>query len=562
MADEAKVETKPPTLRLSGVSKAFPGVRALEDVSLTVRRGEVHALIGENGAGKSTLMKILYGVHQPDAGTIAIDGTTVAIHSPQDAQRLGVSMVQQEISLIPALDVARNIYLGREPSLRAGVIDWPRLYRDARALLARLHVRLDVRAPVRRLSTAQRQMVEIARALSWKPRLLILDEPTSSLTQAEIGELFRILRALRADGVAILYISHRLEELGEIADRVTVLRDGHYVATVDASATSIPELIRMMVGRGVDQQFPKIAVEPGADVLRVEGLTRRGVFEDVSFRVRAGEIVGMAGLVGAGRSETARVIFGADARDGGRIFVEGKPIAIASPDDAIAAGVALLPEDRKSQGLVLVLPVRQNISLATLGRFARFGVIRRRAREAMARRFVHDLRIRTPSTAFRVRNLSGGNQQKVVLAKWLASEPKVLIFDEPTRGIDVGAKVEVYGFMNQLAQRGAGILLISSELPEVLGMSDRVLVMHEGRLRRRSAARRGDAGAGDRVRQRRTAADGGDRWLTRAAASQAPRCRAGAASAPAGSRNSCCATASCWRWQRSAPSSPGARPSS
>src|SRR5690242_4278826 len=250
MADEPTVETKPPTLRLSGVSKAFPGVRALEDVSLMVRPGEVHALIGENGAGKSTLMKILYGVHQPDAGAIEIDGATVAIHSPQDAQRLGISMVQQEISLIPALDVARNIYLGREPSLGAGVIDWPRLYRDARTLLARLHVRLDVRAPVRRLSTAQKQMVEIARALSWKPRLLILDEPTSSLTQAEIGELFRILRALQADGVSMLYISHRLEELGEIADRVTVLRDGHYVATVDAGATSIPELIRMMVGRG------------------------------------------------------------------------------------------------------------------------------------------------------------------------------------------------------------------------------------------------------------------------------------------------------------------------
>ncbi|HET7095563.1 MAG TPA: sugar ABC transporter ATP-binding protein, partial [Thermomicrobiales bacterium] len=482
MTDEATLETTPPTLRLAGIGKSFPGVRALEDVSLSVRPGEVHALIGENGAGKSTLMKILYGIHQPDAGTIEIDGEPVAIHSPPDAQRLGISMVQQEISLVPALDVARNIYLGREPSLGAGLIDWPRLYRDARALLARLHVRLDVRMPARRLSTAQKQMVEIARALSWKPRLLILDEPTSSLTQAEIGELFRILRALKADGVSILYISHRLDELGEIADRVSVLRDGRHIATRDAVATRIPELIRMMVGRDIDQQFPKAALEPGPEVLRVEGLTRHGAFEDVSFSVRAGEIVGMAGLVGAGRSETARVIFGADRRDAGQIFVDGRPAAIDSPADAIAAGVALLPEDRKLQGLVLVLPVRQNMSLATLGRFSRLGVIRQRAREALARRFVHDLRIRTPSTGFRARNLSGGNQQKVVLAKWLASEPKVLIFDEPTRGIDVGAKVEVYGLMNQLAQRGAGILLISSELPEVLGMSDRVLVMREGRL--------------------------------------------------------------------------------
>jgi ribose transport system ATP-binding protein len=482
MTDEVTAGAPPPTLRLTGIGKSFPGVRALEDVSLTVLPGEAHALIGENGAGKSTLMKILYGVHQPDAGTVEIDGAPVVIHSPQDAQRLGISMVQQEISLIPSLDVGRNIYLGREPALGLGVVDWPRLYRDARALLARLHIRLDVRTPVRRLSTAQKQMVEIARALSWRPRLLILDERTSSLTQAEIGELFHILRALKADGVAILYISHRLEELGEIADRVSVLRDGRYVAARDVRTTGIPELIRMMVGRGVDQQFPKVEIEPGPEVLRVEGLTRRGAFADVSFRVRAGEIVGMAGLVGAGRSETARVIFGADRRDAGQVFVEGRPVAIDSPDDAIAAGVALLPEDRKSQGLVLALPVRQNMSLATLGRFARFGIVRQRAREAMARRFVNDLRIRTPSTGFRARNLSGGNQQKVVLGKWLASEPKVLIFDEPTRGIDVGAKVEVYGLMNQLAQRGAGILLISSELPEVLGMSDRVLVMHEGRL--------------------------------------------------------------------------------
>ncbi len=471
-----------PTLRVRGVSKAFPGVRALEDVGLEVAPGEIHALVGENGAGKSTLMKILYGVHQPDAGTIELGGEAVTIASPQAAQRLGISMVHQELNLIPALDVARNVYLGREPARGLGLIDWPRLYRDARGLLDRLHIRLDPRTPVRRLSTAQKQMVEIARALSWKPALVILDEPTSSLTQTEIGELFGMLRSLRDDGVSVLYISHRLEELAAIADRVTILRDGRYVATVDAKTTPIPELIRLMVGRSVEQQFPKVSIPLGAEVLRVEGLTRRGVVHDVSFAVRAGEIVGMAGLVGAGRSETARAIFGADPMDAGQVFVEGRRVEIGSPADAIAAGIALLPEDRKTQGLVLPLPIKTNVSLATLPEVSRGGIVRHAERARLARRFVKDLRVRAPSIESRVRNLSGGNQQKVVLAKWLASHPKVLIFDEPTRGIDVGAKVEVYGLMNALAQRGAGILLISSELPEVLGMSDRVLVMHAGRI--------------------------------------------------------------------------------
>ena len=482
MSDREAAAVGVPTLRVRGVSKAFPGVRALEDVELAVTRGEIHALVGENGAGKSTLMKILYGVHQPDAGTMELGGEAVTIPSPQAAQRLGISMVHQELNLIPALDVARNVFLGREPSRVAGLIDWPRLYRDVRALLERLHVRLDPRTPVRRLSTAQKQMVEIARALSWRPALLILDEPTSSLTQAEIAELFRILRALRDEGVSVLYISHRLEELAEIADRVTVLRDGRYVATVDAKTTPIRELIRLMVGRSVEQQFPRVEVPLGPEVLRVQGLTRQGAFRDVSFVVRAGEIVGMAGLVGAGRSETARAIFGADPMDAGEVFVAGRQVEVGSPADAIAAGIALLPEDRKTQGLVLPLPVKTNVSLATLPAVSPGGIVRPGERARLARRFVKDLRVRTSSIDFPVRNLSGGNQQKVVLAKWLASKPKVLIFDEPTRGIDVGAKVEVYGLMNALVERGVGILLISSELLEVLGMSDRVLVMHEGRL--------------------------------------------------------------------------------
>ena len=473
-----------PTLRAVGISKGYPGVQALQGVGIEIAPGEIHALIGENGAGKSTLMKILYGVVQPDEGTIELGGRPVAIPSPQAAQALGVSMVHQELNLIPGLDVARNVFLGREPARPGirGLLDWPRLYADTRALLDRLGLRLDPRTPVRRLSTAQKQLVEIARALSWRPKLLILDEPTSSLTQTEIVELFRILKGLATGGVSVLYCSHRLEELAEIADRVTVFRDGQYVATVDARATPVREMVRLMVGRGVEQQFPRARVEPGPEVLRVEGLAGAGFVHDVSFAVRAGEIVGMAGLVGAGRSETARLIFGAERRDAGTIAVDGRPVRIEQPADAIRAGIALLPEDRKLQGLVLPLPVANNVALTTLGALSAGGVVRQRLRDRLATRFVRDLRIRTPSIRFKVRNLSGGNQQKVVLGKWLATEPKLLIFDEPTRGIDVGAKVEVYGFMNALTERGAGVLLISSELPEVLGMSDRVLVMREGRL--------------------------------------------------------------------------------
>ena len=469
-------------LRAAGISKRYPGVLALQDVGIEIAPGEIHALIGENGAGKSTLMKILYGVVQPDEGTIELDGTAVTIPSPLAAQALGISMVHQELNLIPGLDVARNVFLGRAPARSGGLLDWPRLYADTRALLARLGLRLDPRTPVRRLSTAQKQLVEIARALSWRPKLLILDEPTSSLTQTEIGELFRILKGLAGDGVSVLYCSHRLEELAEIADRVTVFRDGRYVATLDAGTTPTRELVRLMVGRGVEQQFPRVRVEPGPEVLRVAGLAGAGFVADVSFAVRGGEIVGMAGLVGAGRSETARLIFGAEPRDAGTIAVDGRAVRIGKPADAIRAGIALLPEDRKLQGLVLPLSVANNVSLTTLGPLSVGGVVRQRRRDRLAERFVRDLRVRTPSIRAKVRNLSGGNQQKVVLAKWLATEPRVLIFDEPTRGIDVGAKVEVYGFMNALKERGAGVLLISSELPEVLGMSDRVLVMREGRL--------------------------------------------------------------------------------
>ncbi len=472
----------PVTLRLKGISKSFPGVRALADVQLEVAKGEVHALLGENGAGKSTLMKILYGIYQADTGTIELNGQVVTIGDPHQAQQLGISMVHQELSLVPGLDVARNIFLGREPLSRYGTIAWPELYRAAKTLLGQLGIKLSPHTLVRRLSVAQQQMVEIAHALSWKPSVLILDEPTSSLTHQEIGELFRIVRELKASGVAVLYISHRLDELTQIADRATVLRDGHFVATVDVNEVDVPELIRMMVGRSLEQQFPKVAASLGSEVLRVEGLSRQGSFNEVSFHLRAGEVVGLAGLVGAGRSEVARALFGADPKDCGTILVAGKQVTIRSPQDAIAAGIGLIPEDRKAQGLVLVSSVKVNTTLTALAELSPFGIVQGAKRNAVAQKAVADLRIRTPNIQFRVRNLSGGNQQKVVIAKWLAKKPKVLIFDEPTRGIDVGAKVEVYNLMNALAKEGVGILLISSELPEVLGMSDRVLVMHEGQL--------------------------------------------------------------------------------
>lgn len=475
------VTSNPPVLRVKGVSKAFPGVQALRDVHLEVVRGEIHALVGENGAGKSTLMRILFGVHRPDEGEIELNGHPAMIGSPHEAQRLGIAMVHQELNLVPSLDIGRNILLGREPALAPGIIDWRRLYQQATAVLAQLHVRLNVRTPVRLLSVAQKQLVEIARALSWQPSLLILDEPTSSLSSHEIADLFTVLRSLRDRGVAILYISHRLEELAHIADRVTVLRDGQYVGTVEGK-TPVPAIIRMMVGRSLDRQFPQAHATPGDEVLRVEGLTRRGVFSDVSFSVHRGEIVGFAGLVGAGRTEVMRALFGADPIDAGSVWIAGQPVVIRSPQDAVAAGLGLLPEDRKSQGLVLLQPVKTNISLAVLHRFSRLGLVRQRPRAKLARRFVGDLRIRTPTIDFPARNLSGGNQQKVVLAKWLAANPRVLIFDEPTRGIDVGAKVEVYHLMQQLAASGVGIVLVSSELPEILGMSDRILVMREGRL--------------------------------------------------------------------------------
>ncbi len=471
-----------PVLEMHHIGQVFPGVVALDDVHFDLMAGEVHVLLGENGAGKSTLVKILSGANPRSSGQILLDGAEVRIDSPRRAQELGIAIIYQELNLIPALSAAENIYLGREPRRCSGLIDQKRVVTDAQALLDEIHSGIDGCRLVRELSVAQQQMVEVARALSLNARILIMDEPTSALTGQEIGELFALIRRLTRRGVSVIYISHRMEEIFEIGERVTVLRDGHHIETRPIAGTSREELVRLMVNRELEEHFPKVRVEPGAEALRVENVSRRGVLEEISFTLRRGEVVGIAGLLGSGRTELARALFGADPVDGGRIFVGGQPARIGSPRDAIRHGIGYLTEDRKGQGLVLNLSVRENICLASLAGFSRLGWVSRAREKRAASGFVTRLRIRTPGLGQQVRYLSGGNQQKVVMSKWLCSESRILLFDEPTRGIDVGAKVEIYQLMNKLAADGAAILMISSELEEIIGMSDRVLVMCRGRL--------------------------------------------------------------------------------
>ena len=466
---------------MTNIRKAFPGVVALDGVDLEVRRGEVHVLLGENGAGKSTLMKILSGAYEKDAGEIWIDGARVEIGGPRHARQLGVGVIYQELTLVPTLSAAENIFLGREPRRWPGLVDRHRQRARAQEALDQIGATFDARTPVLSLSLAERQMVEIARALSLDARILIMDEPTSALSERETRALFASIRRLTARGVAVVYISHRLAEIFEIGHRVTVLRDGRRVATRDVAGADRHELVRLMADRDVDDQVPNRSTAAGDEVLRVEGLQRRGVLHDVSFSVRAGEIVCLAGLMGSGRTEVARALFGADAIDGGEIHVRGRQRRVRSPRDAIRARIGLVPEDRKGQGLVLGLSVRKNITLPVLRALSRLGVVRAGAERELGARFVRELRVKTASTEHRVIDLSGGNQQKVVLAKWLASKVDVLILDEPTRGIDVAAKQEVYQLINRLAAEGVGILVISSELPEVIGLADRVVVMREGR---------------------------------------------------------------------------------
>ena len=469
-------------LELKNIAKRFGGVEVLHSVSFALRPGEVHALLGENGAGKSTLIKVITGVHQPDGGEIYLDDKRVHFDDPLQARLAGIAAIYQELSLCPDLNVAENIFLGRQPTTIGGRIDWSKLYREADRLVTSLGVHLDLRIKARNLSIAQMQSVEIARAFSLNARILIMDEPTSSLTLNEVAELFGLVRRLRDEGTAIIFISHRLEELFDVADRVTVLRDGSYVDTRLVKDVTRDELVRLMVGRTISNLFPKQEVKPGEVALKVEHLTQAGIFEDISFELRRGEILGMAGLVGAGRTDVARAIFGVIPPTSGTIEVEGQQVKITSPQQAINLGLAYVPEDRQLHGLVPAMNITSNISLPILKQYARRGWLLDKAERSAALSASQQMEVRANSIWQIARTLSGGNQQKVVLAKWLSTKPRILILDEPTRGIDVGTKAAVHALMSKLAAEGIAILMISSELPEVLGMSDRIIVMHEGRM--------------------------------------------------------------------------------
>lgn len=471
---------------MHGIVKSFPGVRALKGVELDLRPGEVHALLGENGAGKSTLIKVLGGAHRPDEGSIEIDGQSVEIASPADSQRAGVGIIYQEFNLVPAMTARENIFLGQEGS-KVGILPVREERRKARELFKRLGVDLDPESLVRRLTVAQQQVVEIAKALLLESRIIVMDEPSAALSPREVEGLFRIIRELKSQGIGIVYVSHRLDEIFEICDRATIFRDGEHIATQPISELTRESIIELMVGRKLENEFPhreSTSTEKSniGEGLTVSNLNRGSEVQDVSFSVRRGEIVALTGLVGAGRTEAVRLIFGADQRDSGSVKLDGRELTIRNPRDAIRAGICLLTEDRKHQGLVLNRSVLENFGLPNLLSFSNGGLINRRRERAAFDRYVDQLRIRVSGPEQRAANLSGGNQQKVVLAKWLERNAEVVIFDEPTRGIDVGAKYEIYLLMQQLAADGKAVLMISSELPEVLGMADRIIVMHEGRV--------------------------------------------------------------------------------
>lgn len=471
-----------PVVVLSQITKQFGSVQALRGVNLSLFPGEVHALAGENGAGKSTLVKILAGVHRPDTGVMKVAGEVVNLRSPTQSQALGIAVVHQEPMLFPDLDVAENIFIGRHPHDRLGRVDWKRIYREVDRLLASLDVPLSARAPVQGLSIAEQQLVEIAKALALDARVLVLDEPTAALSAREVKELFTLVDSLRKRGVAVLFVSHRLEEIFEISDRITILRDGAYVISAPTSEMTTDSIIKHMVGRELSALFPKGEAKIGEIVLEVKHLARKGTFEDVSFQLHKGEILGFAGLVGAGRTEVARVLFGIDRADAGELLLRGKPVRISSPNAAMQNGIAYVPEDRHQHGLVMDFSIAANMTLPILKQISLAGMLNPNKERSIAQDYSGRLRVRSAGVSQLVKALSGGNQQKVVLSKWLATDPAILILDEPTRGIDIGAKAEVHRIISDLAADGLAIILISSELPEVLAMADSVLVMHEGRV--------------------------------------------------------------------------------
>jgi rhamnose transport system ATP-binding protein len=471
-----------PLLSLHGATKSFGAVIALSDGTIEILPGEIHALVGENGAGKSTLVKVLAGVHQPDSGRFEVDGAPVVFRSPADSKAAGISVIYQEPTLFPDLTVAENIFIGRQPRGRLGLIDRPQMRRQARELFTTLGVPIDPDRIADGLSIADQQIIEIAKAISLDAKVLVMDEPTAALSGVEVERLFAVARSLKARGAGILFISHRFDEVFDLCDRVTVMRDGAFIATHDTKDITVDGLVREMVGRDIATLYPKQDATIGDTVLSVKNLSRAGVFSDISFDVHSGEIVALAGLVGAGRTEVARAVFGIDRYDTGSVTVAGKRLRGHSPQAAIDAGMGFVPEDRRKQGLVMELSVARNATLTLRKQLARFGLIDSRRERAAAEDWTTRLQVKTGSQDLSVSTLSGGNQQKVVIAKWLATNPKLLIVDEPTRGIDVGTKSEVHRLISELAGQGIAVLMISSELPEVLGMADTILVMHEGRI--------------------------------------------------------------------------------
>lgn len=475
----------PILVEMKGITKSFPGVKALVNANLDIKSGEVHVMLGENGAGKSTLMKILTGVFKKDSGTIIIQGKEIEAESPKHAQELGISIIYQEFNLLPDMTVAENIFIAKEPMLFPGVIDSKKMNQESEKLLQSLNLKIKPTDLVSSLNVGEQQMVEIAKALSVDAKVLIMDEPTAALTESEIDELFRVIKKLRAKGTGIVYISHRMEELDIIADRVTVMRDGQYIGTVDYKSTTIDKLITMMVGRTLESQYPQRDVPIGNELLTIQNLSTKAKLRDVNFSVKSGEILGIAGIMGAGRTETARAIFGADKLTSGKFLLNGKEISIKSPTDAIKNGIAYLTEDRKKDGLLLDQSVEDNIMIANWNEYSnQFSMCDYAESSKICNSYVEKMEIKTPSLKQEIKYLSGGNQQKAILSRWICRKPKILIIDEPTRGIDVGAKREIYVLMNQLVAEGAAIIMISSDLPEIMGMSDRVIVMHEGAVKK------------------------------------------------------------------------------
>lgn len=475
--------SREPVIEMKGISKSFSGNKVLDQVDFQLLPGEIHALMGENGAGKSTLIKILTGIYERDAGKVFIKGKEVHFKNPKEAEQFGIAVIHQELNIIPYLTVYENMFLGKELTVgRFGITKDKEMKRKTKEYLNRLGIEIDPNMEAGNLSVGQQQMIEIARAVAADTEVLIMDEPTAALTEREIEALFKVISSLKKQGVGIVYVSHRMEEIFQICDRISVLRDGQFIGTKEVAKTNFDEIVKLMVGRQLGERFPERDTKIGQERFKVENLTSKGSFENIRFSVHQGEIVGVAGLMGAGRSEIMQAIFGYRKMDGGKVFIDGKEVTIKSPYDAIKAGIAFVTEDRKSQGLILELSVRENLSITTLDKISKNSLISSKTEISLADEMIEKLHVKTSGREISVKSLSGGNQQKIVIGKWLGIHPKILILDEPTRGVDVGAKKEIYQLMNDLTKQGVSIIMVSSELPEILGMSDRILVIHEGKL--------------------------------------------------------------------------------